>query len=267
MNSQSKLLQTQADEYKEMNKELGSQARESQKWFAGIRQEIRQSQEKLSLEIQGNIQTQFKELREEVCEVKEIVQNQVTEMTRISNKGQSSRVPVERELLSELTDRGKAGEKILQRNTGIHEETLERKENHTMKIDTEVTQSDSGLQPVENKVQTDAGQIIRRLWEKASPDRTQDYVFQSSQETTVQTATISAVNSSSNKAAKVNNQFSEPGAAASFKAIRSFNDECQCRTQDHRLQASNEITATKCLPQIAVGTSSQNPALLLVLKR
>jgi hypothetical protein len=113
-----------------------------------------------------------------------------------------------------------------------------------MKIDTEVAQSDSGLQPVENKVQTDAEQILRRLWEKASPDRTQDYVFQSSQETTIQMATISAVNSRSNKAAKVNNQSSEPGAAASFKAIRSFNDGYQYRTQDHMLQATNEITAT-----------------------
>jgi predicted transcriptional regulator len=85
-NQLSKDLQEKLDSHhKERIRIIDNQAKESQKCSAGIRQEIRQSQEKLSLEIQGNIQTQFKELREEVREVKEIVQNQVTEMTKISN--------------------------------------------------------------------------------------------------------------------------------------------------------------------------------------
>jgi hypothetical protein len=205
-------------------------SKESQKQVTENKEEAKQAQENLSKVIQGNTQAEVEEIRQEVQVIKEEAQNPVANMVESRNEGQKACESVE------------AGEKILLRNTGIHEETLERKENQTMKIDTGVAQSDSGLQPGENKAQTDAGQIIRRLGEKARPDRTQDYVFQSGPETTVQMAEISAVNSRSNTAAKVNNQSSEPGAAASFKAIRIFSDECQCRTQDQRLPASNEIT-------------------------
>jgi hypothetical protein len=204
---------------------LDNQARESQKWFAGIRQEIKQRQEKLSQDIQENIQTQFKELREEVHEVKEIVQTEVAEIAEISNEGQKACTPVSKELSSELTDQEKAGE-ILPQQITRGKDRLERDENKTMEMDNEVAQLGSTLRQVEGDTETSGLDLTRRLGERNSQSRTQDHVVKASNIILAQTAETSAVNNCSNKAVNVSdNKFSESEATASCSAMINTADK------------------------------------------
>jgi F0F1-type ATP synthase membrane subunit b/b' len=85
---------------------------------------VKQTQEKLSRELQEKFQAEIKGFREEVQVIKEGVQNQVAEIERISNECQNSCERLRKEFSSELAAEVSQVKKEISKNEEKRERQL-----------------------------------------------------------------------------------------------------------------------------------------------